>query len=190
MAKSPADRVKKARLAHKQQAGEPLTDDEAAFLDDYEGSKPAKQTGRSASARRVQLDIEEVAEAEGDHLHPDAYAGIARAEGLRADTLLRIVTDKLIACNEQYMKLMMYMMDRSVKLEEAHIGLLEAVRTQVLARVDAEAEARALAALPGGEDGSAAELLGFLQLAMQAQANQKGKKKSSAKKEKPLGAIG
>lgn len=191
MPKNPAERVKTARIRKKAVEGIPLTDDEAAHLEDYEATAQPPQTrGRSASARKVDLHIEEAAEAEGDHLHPEAYGAMARAEGLRADTILRIMQNALIACNEQYMKLMVHMMERSTRLEDAHVGLLEAVRTQVLARVDAEAEARALAQLPGGEDGSAAELLGFLQLAMQARENQKGKKKSSAKKEKPLGSIG
>jgi hypothetical protein len=189
MPKSPADRVKKRRITTKVHQGEPLSDDEAAFLEDYEAGKPPQQRNRSASARKVDLHIEEAAEAEGDHLHPEAYASIARSEGLRADTLLRIVTDKLIACNDQYMKLMMHMMERSTRLEEAHVGLLEAVRTQVLARVDAEAEARSLAQLQaaGGEEG-AGELVALLQFAMQAREHQKGKRKST-KKEKPLGAV-
>jgi hypothetical protein len=190
MAKSTAERVKTARIRRKAHQGIPLSDDEAAHLDDYEASAPPAQTrGRSASARKVDLHIEEAAEAEGDHLHPEAYAAMVRSEGLRADTLLNIVTSKLIACNDQYMKLMMYMMERSVKLEEAHIGLLDAVREQVLARVDAEAQARALAQATSGEDGSMGELLQLLQLAAEAKKNQKSERKSRKKDEKPLGSV-
>lgn len=192
MAKSPADRVKARRIREKQTVNaEPITDDEAAFLEDYEASsRPPQRRGRSASARKVHLDIEEAAEAEGDHIHPEAYAAVARSEGLRADTLLRIVTDKLIACNDQYMKLMLHMMERSTRLEDAHVALLEAVREQVLARVDAEAQARMLAAAGEGEGGGTMqEMLALLQLAAEAKKNQKKERKSSKKNEKPLGAV-
>ncbi len=189
MPKHPAERVKTARIRRKAVEGIPLSDDEAAHLEEYEATAQPPQRGRSASARKVDLHIEEAAEAEGDHVHPEAYAAMARSEGLRADTLLRIVTDKLIACNDQYMKLMLHMMERSTRLEDAHVALLEAVREQVLARVDAEAQARMLAAAGSGEDGSMGELLQLLQLAQAARENQKGKKKSSSKKEKPLGAV-
>lgn len=187
MAKPTAERVKTARIRSKVHQGIPITEDDAAHLEEYEASLPAAKN-RSASSRTVHLDIEEQAAAEGNHPHPEMYASAMRSEGLRADTLLRIVTDKLIACNDQYMKLMVHMMERSTRLEDAHVGLLEAVRQQVLARIDAEAEARALASV-SGEEGGMSELLQLLQLAQQAKGNQKGKKKSSEKEKKPLGSV-
>jgi len=186
MAKSPSERVKTARIRRKAHEGIPLSDDESAHLDNYEESLPSTK-GKSASSRVVHLDIEEQAAAEGDHPHPEAYAAIARSEGLRADTLLQIVTSKLIACNDQYLRLMTHMMERSTRLEEAHVGLLEAVREQVLQRIDAEAHARMLQSA-GGEDGGMGELLQLLQLAQEARKNQK-KERKSTKKQKPLGVV-
>lgn len=192
MPKSPAERVKTARIRRKVVDGVPLTDDDAAHLEEYEETAVSPQAkNRSASSRTVHLDIEEQAAAEGNHPHPEMYAAAMRSEGLRADTLLRIVTDKLIACNDQYMKLMIHMMERSTRLEDAHVGLLEAVRSQVLSRIDAEAEARALAsqlAAGGGEEGGLGELLQLLQLVQKAKDDQKGKPKSREKK-KPLGVV-
>lgn len=193
MAKPVAERVKANRIRNKASQGIPLSDDEAATLEEYEEAVPPAKN-RSASSRVVSLDIEEHAAAEGNHLHPEAYASIARSEGLRADTLLRIVTDRLIACNDQYLRLMLHMMERSTRLEDAHIGLLEAVRDSHLSRIEAEGEALMAKRIDGAADGDGelAEMLKFVLLARQNEtAGPVAKKKRRVKaKDKPtLGDV-
>lgn len=189
MARPVAERVKASRARRKMAEGEPLTDDEAANLEEYEASKPPGKN-RSASSRVVHLDIEEQAAAEGNHVHPEAYAAIARSEGLRADTLLRIVTDRLIECNDQYLRLMTHMMERSSRLEDAHIGLLEAVRESHLSRIDAEAELRMQQSIDkaAGGDGELGEMLKLLLMAKANNPPEKVKPKKK-KRAKPLGSI-
>lgn len=184
MAKAGADRVRAHRVRKKAVEAAVLSDDDAAFIDNYEETLPPRPapTGKSASERVVH--IEERAAAEGDHVHPEAYAAMARAEGLRADTLLRITTDRLIQCNDQYMKLMVHMMERSTRLEDAHVALLEVVRDHFLARISAEGQAQQLAMM--GKDGDDMdEMLKMLELIKSAK-ELKGTKKV---KKKPLGVI-
>jgi hypothetical protein len=189
------ERVKATRVRKKAVDGIPLSDDEAAFLEDYEQSKPPVR-GKSASSRVVHLDIEEQAAAEGEHPHPDAYAAVARSEGLRADTLLNIVTNRLMQCNDQYLRLMMYMMDRAERLENAHVSLIEAMRDSHLARIEAEGQAKMaeqIASVAGEDDelGKLLELLGPVIAARVSQQPQPQKKvkKKKPKPEKPLGSI-
>ena len=194
MPKPVAERVKASRIRSKAAQGIPLTEDEAANLETYEETLPPAVGNRSASSRVVHLDIEEQAAAEGNHPHPEMYAAAMRSEGLRADTLLRIVTDRLITCNDQYLRLMTHMMERSTRLEDAHIGLLEAVREQFLARVDAEAEARMAQSIDNaaGDDSEMAEMLKLLLMAKannDANPKPKAKAKVKGKSRRPLGAV-
>jgi len=189
MAKQVSDRVKASRLRKKLESGLELSEDEEAWIENYEDTKPQK-AGRSASERVVH--IEERAAAEGDHEHPEALAAAVRAEGLRADTLLNIVTSKLIQCNDQYMRVFEYMMERSLKLEEAHIALLEVVRDSHLARIKAEGEALQAQYDTGGGDSDMAEMLELLKVAKELRAQNATNPKKKVKdkgKEKPLGSI-
>jgi hypothetical protein len=195
MAKPVAERVRASRIRKKAVEGIPLSDDEAASLDEYETSKPPAR-GKSASSRVVHLDIEEQSAAEGDHPHPDAWAAVARSEGLRADTLLQIVTNRLIQCNDQYLRLLTYSMERSERLENAHVGLIEAMREHFLARIDAEGQAKVaqqIAASAGdSEDGELGKLMEMLAPVIAAKLAADSKNppaKVKRKKEKPLGSV-
>lgn len=192
MAKPVAERVKAHRIRKKAIVeGVPLSDDEAANLDDYESSKAPGRRGRSASARKVDLHIEEAAEAEGDHLHPEAYAAVARSEGLRADTLLNIVTNRLIQCNDQYLILLTHAMERSERLENAHVSLIEAMRDSHLARIEAEGQARVaqqIAESAGGDD-ELGKILELLAPVIAAKIGQAKPAKSKGKRKEPLGSV-
>lgn len=192
MAKPTTERVRASRIRKKAVDGVPLSDDEAATLEEYEASVPTARN-RSASSRTVHLDIEEQAAAEGNHPHPEMYAAAMRSEGLRADTLLRIVTDRLIACNDQYLRLMTHMMERSIRLEDAHVALLEAVRDSHLAKIEAEGQAKIaeqIAASAGGDD-ELGKLMELLAPVIAAKMSQDQKKTNVKKKknQKPLGAV-
>jgi hypothetical protein len=192
MDKPVAERVKASRIRKKAIDGIPLSDDEAANLDDYESSKPpSRRGGKSASSRVVHLDIEEQAAAEGDHPHPEAYAAVARAEGLRADTLLNIVTNRLIQCNDQYLILLTHAMERSERLENAHVALIEAMRDSHIARIEAEGQARVaqqIAESAGGDD-ELGKILELLAPVIAAKIGQAKPAKSKGKRKAPLGSV-
>jgi hypothetical protein len=176
--KSPADRVKAARLRHRLEEEGELGPDDAAWLNAY--TSPAAANSSQSAERVVHIE-ERSAAAQGDHVHPDAYAAIATAEGLRADTLLRIVTSALIECNNQYRLMAGHLLERTTQIEEAHVAMLEAVRESHLAATDAQAEARAIAAA-AGEDNELAEMLQFIMMARKNHLETNGKKKPAPKK--------
>lgn len=175
-----ADRVKAYRLRKKAEAGEELSTDEQAFLDSY----PA---GRSAASSRKVVHIEEEhdAAAEGDHRLPEEYAKVVTAEGLRADTLLRIVVDATFRQNEMYMQMVEHLLDRTTRIEEAHVSMLEAVREHYLARVDAEAQAQLVSEVAGDDN----ELASMLKFMLDAKANRDSQPKPKRKRKRRLGAT-
>jgi len=205
MSKSPADRVKATRIRRKIEEDD-ATDDEIAWLETYESTdadgvmRDMPIGGKSASERITYT--EERAAAEGDHPHPDAYAAMTTAEGLRADTLMRITTQALITCNEQYRLMADICLQRTIAIENAHVSMLEAIRDERLARIDAEGEARMAQVAADMADGDK-EMETMLKMAMQAWAlrsqgaqtapAKKGKvgsqKRAKVKKERPLGSI-
>jgi len=198
------DYVRASRLRKRVTQGEELEEDDAAWFESYESAK-GKQ-GRppiNASASEKITYTEERSAAQGDHPHPIAYEGMVRAEGLRADTLLRIVADALIRVNDQYATMNAHLLQRTTAIEEAHVAMLHEVREHFLARVNAEAEAIQLQQLlqSGGEGGGElGQLLGYLMQAKaqadatpegqrKLRARQKARQKATKKTEKPLGSI-
>jgi len=177
-------RKKVQRIREKQERGEPLTDDEEATLDAY-----PTQRNRSASKREVHV-IEEAA-AEGDHPHPEAYAAQIRAEGLRADTVLRILADMTLKINDQYMIMNEYMLKRTLAIEDRHVQLMDIIYRERMARMDAEADARAAAEVAGDDH----ELESMLRMVMEMRrakeldAARRPHKRKKVKKEKPLGEV-
>lgn len=212
-----ADRVRASKIRARIKEGDELPDDDQAWFDNYEQAKrghkskaeifdrPDPTVDASASERITYT--EERSAAQGNHVHPAAYEGMVRAEGLRADTLLRIVADALVRVNDQYASMNAHLLQRTTAIEEAHVAMLHEVREHFLARVNAEAEVTrmqiAQAAAGDGEEGS--ELAQLLAYVMQAKAQkdaaeatpegQKAKRKAererAKKKEKvkPLGDI-
>lgn len=200
------DYVRASKLRKRINEGDQLSEDDAAWFENYEASKKTPGRPFSASASERITYTEERAAATGDHLHPEAYAAMARAEGLRADTLLRIAADALVRCNEQYSNMMAHLLERTTAIETAHVAMLESVREHYIARTEAEAEAikmqHAIEMANAGEEGSEfGQLLAYLMQAKAAkdeyERTPEGKrekmkrvraaKKKTRSKEKPLG---
>jgi len=199
------DYVRASKIRKRVAQGDELTEDETVWLESYEAAKktPGRPTTINASASEKITYTEERAAATGDHPHPVAYEGMVRAEGLRADTLLRISADSLVRCNEQYHHMMIHLLDRTTRIEDAHVAMLESVREHYIARAEAEAEnirMQHMIEMGNGEEGSElSQLLGYL---MQAKAQKDAhdatpegqrekmkrvRAKKKHKKEKPLG---
>jgi hypothetical protein len=193
--KSPADRVKAKRL--RELDPEELTEDQAAWLEQYEATQKGGKVGRSASSRLIH--IEEQAAAEGDHVHPDAYAAVARADGLRADTLFRLQSEAWQAMNAQMMQMFAFFTERTVRIEEATAGILEAARESFIARTQAEGEIlklRTLAELRelqanGDDDDEFMKILNMVGAARAAVGKETAAEKKAKKggKVKPMGGI-
>jgi hypothetical protein len=113
--------------------------------------------------------------------------------------LLNIVTNRLIQCNDQYLRLLMHSMERSERLENAHVGLIEAMRDSHLARIDAEGQARIAQQIAeaGGDDNELTKMLELLAPLIAARMQQgktdganSAKSKAKRKEKKPpLGSI-
>jgi hypothetical protein len=178
------DYVRASKLRKKLTEGDELEEDDAAWFESYEASK--QRQGRppiNASASEKITYTEERAAATGDHPHPVAYEGMVRAEGLRADTLLRIAADALVRCNEQYAVMNAHLLDRTTAIEDAHVAMLESVREHYIARAEAEAENIRMQhtiemAGAGGEEGSELQqILAYLmQAKVQADATPEGQR--------------
>lgn len=180
-----------------------MPEDDAAFLDNYDETKSKIQEaskGSSASERVIHFDMEERAAATGDHVHPDAYAAVARSEGLRADTLMRIFADGMIRVNDQYFRMFEHLSKRTEMLEDKHIEMLDAVRTHYLARAESDASMVAMrAAAEGGEDSEDMQMMKMVLEVLKAQQEAKKnapavspkekRKRKSRKKSAPLGSI-
>ena len=190
-----ADRVRAHRVRERERNGKEVSDDDAAYKDDYEATASPSAAaaafaaaGRSASASKVTefRQEERAAAAEGSHLHPDAYASIARSEGLRADTLLRVASSALIQVNQQAFALVELCYKRLEAVETAHVGMMHAVRDHYLARTEAEAQQIRLQELHNleSEEGQFAQFMQFMELAAKHKKSGSGKKR----KREPLGS--
>lgn len=201
-----ADRVRASKLRRKLAEGDEVAVDDQVWYEDYERAKRGHKTKAEVldppdpsinmSASEKITYTEERGAAQGTHVHPAAYEGMVRAEGLRADTLLRIVADALIRVNEQYGNMNAHLLARTTAIEEAHVAMLHEVREHFLARVNAEAEASDLRRLvESGGDGEHSELAQLIAYVMQAKAQkdaaEAGQPKSKKKKAKvkPLGDM-
>jgi hypothetical protein len=194
-AQSGRDRVKAHRIRSKQERGEELTTDEEAFLENYPEDPHAPAPANASASEKITY-TEERAAAQGDHPHPDAYAAVATAEGLRADTLLKIASQAMIQCMEQHRIMSGILLDRTIAIENAHVQMLDVIREERMARIEAEGEARIaeLANEVGGGDQELTEMIKLIGMAIQnrdpkaiAKAKQKRKK---SKNSRPLGSIG
>lgn len=160
-----ADRARASRLRRRRDAGDELTSDEAAWLADYEARRGAPRAERTD--REIHI-VERHAEGEGD---AGVAAEVVRAEGLRADTLLRVTTTAMMAVVEQHREMARVMLDRMQALEAAHVAMLDAIREERLRRVDAEIAAQM--AGDGEDAGELAELIRHLLAAHRAGASRR-----------------
>lgn len=191
MPASPADRVRAAKLRKRVAEGEELSDDDSAWYASYEASKRGGPIDASATERITYT--EERSAATGDHPHPEAYAAVARSEGLRADTLLRIASEQLVRVCDQYAAINRHLLERTTAIESAHVAMLETVRTHYLGRIQAEGEAQRLTDALAGGDGEQSELTqlaGYIVQAMELRNKTVKKPAKKAKKaKKPLGTV-
>ena len=213
----PADRVRASKIrARLKEDDDEVPDDDRAWFDNYEQAKRGHKTKAEifdrpdptidASASERITYTEERSAAQGNHVHPAAYEGMVRAEGLRADTLLRIVADALVRVNDQYANMNAHLLARTTAIEEAHVAMLESVREHFIARTEAEAEnirMRHMIESSNGE-GEGSELGQLLAYVMEAKAqkdaaeatpegakakrkHERERAKKKAAKSKPLG---
>jgi hypothetical protein len=122
---------------------------DALWLAEYEENQQQKPkdvgASRSRSGRRIHLDVEEHAEAEsvgtGAAAAAAAAALAAKEEGRRLDSLTIESVGALKEAVGVYRDMCLSMRRRMESLEEIHIEMLDAVRTQYLARTQAEINA-------------------------------------------------
>lgn len=166
------DYVRASKLRKRITEGKPLSTDDATWFESYEAAK--KTPGRpspsavNASASEKITYTEERAVAQGDHVHPAAYEQMVRAEGLRADTLLRVAADALVRCNEQYANMMAHLLARTTAIEESHVAMMEQMRESFIGRMEAEGEAIRLQNAITADEGG--ELAMLMQYVLQAKA--------------------
>jgi hypothetical protein len=146
---NPSHRTKAHQLRKAISNGQTLAEVDALWLSEYEEKQQrrpggSKHYGRSRSGRKVDLHIEEAAEAEGEGSPATAAAAAAahalatREEGRRLDALtINSVTALKEAC-AVYKDICLTLRERAEVLEATHVSMLEAVRGHFAARTEAE----------------------------------------------------
>ena len=159
-AKNPGDRVKASRLRRAAKNGQKLQPVDQLWLSEYnDSSKRAQQAerqqsyGRSKSARRVRLEVDEAAEAEGTGNAAAAAALAVREEGRRIDSLTIASTDALKEACGVYKDICETLRAHWELMTTNVTATLEALRDAHLSRLDAESAA---AANQGGDRDQAA----------------------------------
>ena len=144
------DAAKAYRLRKAIERGQVLKPTDRLWLDEYEHDHPksAKDYGRSRSARKVRLEIDEAAEAEGEGENPATVAAAAamqtREEGRRLDQLTVHALAVYEKCVEGYER-----QNRSMRLmlraiQRPYIDMMESVREHYLARAQTEGQLQRL----------------------------------------------
>lgn len=153
---SPSDRTTAAKLRLKVKVGQPLTLDEAAWLETYEDGQNARAEAIGASqAKRVSYTEEETQNIGTGEAAMTAVgaATMAREEGRRYDMLLTVGIQALRTATDTYGRMVEQILSRNAQLEKSHVEMMVAMRTHFLARVEAEADAERLAKeIEGGEE--------------------------------------
>lgn len=149
---NPGHRTKAARL-RKRAVGGALTPEEIAWLSDYDSAraeKGARDVGGSMSERIVNIEERSAAVGTGAAAEVAAAAALAREEGRRFDYLMVNSVNALMKAVETYKTITDTLLQRTLALEEVHMGMLGTVREQYVARVQAEVDA--IAAGAGKDD--------------------------------------
>lgn len=165
-----ADRQRAYRL-HRMPA-EKRSAPDAAWLKEYEGSKRQHATEKITHTEERTLQ-----QATGEAATLDASAALARAEGVRVDTLLALATNGLTTALDYHQAMSSMLLERVSDLMASQATLMESVGTHYLARVDAEAAA--ITAAAASEDPLSTFAMSALQGAME-----NGKKKKPPPKRK------
>jgi len=147
---NPGDRAKAYRLRKLAKKG-PLPPIDTLWLSQYDdGRAKSRQraadvgASRRSSGRKINLQVEEHEEAEAVGTGAAAWAAAAlaaREEGRRLDSLTIESVGALKEAVACYREVCLSMKDRLEILEDSHVDMLEAVRTQYLARTQAEINA-------------------------------------------------
>jgi hypothetical protein len=147
---NPSHRTKAHALRKAIKAGQTLHESDALWLAGYDDAQKknggSKHHGRSRSARKVDVHIEEAAEAEGEGspmaaaLGATAAALTTREEGRRLDSL----TEKSVAALRQacdvYKDICLSLRDQLQIYQQSQVAMFEAWRNNYLSRVETEAQ--------------------------------------------------
>jgi hypothetical protein len=149
---NPSHRTRAHQLRKASRGGQTLHESDQLWLADYEEKQQRKrvaavaapvETGRSKSARRIDLQIEEAAEAEGTGPTAAAVAAgaalAAREEGRRIDSLSMHAVDALKEAVLVYRDICLTMRRRMENLEHAHVEMLETIRVRHIEATQLEA---------------------------------------------------
>ncbi len=156
----PSTRTKAYRLRKRAEDGDLLTAEETAWLADYEAAQ-GSDVGASATERIINIEERSAAVGTGDAAREAAaMASIAREEGRRIDYLAKTGMAALVQACTMYQQMAASMLARTEALEEVHLGMLESVRQNYLARTQAEVDA--IQAAKDAEGGQIGELVNAL----------------------------
>lgn len=173
--KLPAARTRAYRLGRLDPEAMPSTD--RKWLADYQSARAEKRT--TERIIHVEERNDEEAIAVGDAAEGGAL--LAKAEGERIDSLLRLVTDGFSRCLEYHEAMSEMVITRMSDLMASQAALVDALATTKLQSADAEAKAIiAQATMGGDEEGDA--ISHFIRGFGQGMGEQKKAPKPRAKK--------
>lgn len=143
---NPGDRAKAFRLRRSLAKGTKLEPVDQLWIDDYteRQKRPpagAVNRGRSRSARKINLQVEEAAEAEGEGTAASAAAVAAlaaREEGRRLDALTMGSTDSLKEACAVYRDICLTLKDHWELMTTSVVETMMSLRSHVIARTQAE----------------------------------------------------
>lgn len=145
--RNPGNRTKASKLRRALEAGQTLQPIDKLWFDEYEASQKKsngqpKNYGKSRSARKIDLHVEEAAEAEGhgDAATPAALALQAREEGRRLDSLTTNSTIALKEACDVYKDMCLMLKDQVELMMTAVTESMIMARTEYLARAQVEAQ--------------------------------------------------
>lgn len=137
-----ADRSKAYRLRMALKAGQPIDNDDDAWLDDYTAKANAGTSpNRATKSSRVMHFEETDACAEGESASTALAAGWqAREEGRRYDALLNVGISAMKDACLMYHQMCKDLLARTAQLEKAQLDLTTSLSEQFLARTKAEGD--------------------------------------------------
>lgn len=173
-----ADRQRAYRL--KRMPAAKLTPHDAAWLKEYEGSTKRQH----ATEKITHTEERTLQQATGEAATLDASAALARAEGVRVDTLVSLATNGLTVALDYHQAMSSMMLERVSELMAQVATLMESTGTHYLARVDAEAAAITAAAT--SEDPLSTFAMSAMQGAMENASKKKRPKRRPSTTQKDI----
>ena len=148
-----------------------LSPADAAWLREYDGAKRQHATEKITHTEERTLQ-----QATGEAATLDASAALARAEGVRVDTLVSLATNGLTVALDYHQAMSSMLLERVSDLMASQATLIESCGAHYLARIDAEAAARTAAAVTS-EDPLSTFAISAMQGAMENATKKKPKPK-------------